>query len=135
LAGARLIIFPPAIIPGCPDWVWSIAPDEDPLRDEVYAAIRIQVVPIPSAVTDRLCRVAQRAGVAVVIGLVERADAAEATNVYSALLSIDAHGEILGRYRAPTIAPPPAWTQVVAAASAERARTPATQAVRDVGGI
>jgi len=135
--GASLIIFPAAFIPGYPDWVWSIAPGEIGLRDALATAIRMHTVRIPSDVTDRLCRVARRARIAVVIGLVECAEAAGGTTIYNTLLSIDARGEIRGCYRAAvsTGASQLVWTPAAANAANEGQRAPLTPEISSVGGI
>ncbi len=98
-AGAQWVIFPEAAIPSYPDWVWAIRPGDDPLLDELHTAALAGTVPIPGDVIDRLCRVAQRARINVVIGLIEREIASCGTAYYHALLAIDAAGRMLGRYR------------------------------------
>ena len=37
-AGAKLVVFPEVLIPGYPDWVWSVPPRED-LMDQLYAQL------------------------------------------------------------------------------------------------
>jgi nitrilase len=95
-AGADWILFPEAFIPGYPAWIWSIELGADHLLGEILTDLLAEAVAIPSDTTDRLCRIAQRSQINVVIGLVERAEAA----LYSTLLVIDAHGRLIGRYRA-----------------------------------
>ena len=135
--GASLIIFPAAFIPGYPDWVWSITPGEVALREALDTAIRTHTVRIPSDVTDRLCRVARRACIAVVIGLVECAEAAGGTTIYNTLLSIDARGEIRGCYRASVSAGASQliWTPAATNAANEGQRAPVTSEISGVGGI
>jgi hypothetical protein len=51
--------------------------------------------------TDRLCRVAQRAQVNVVFGVIEYGDTGDGMTCYNTLLCIDAQGQIVGTYRTP----------------------------------
>jgi nitrilase len=103
-AGARWIVFPEAAIPGYPPWIAGIQRSDDPLLDELYTEATAHAVSIPSDVTDRLCRFAQRARINVLIGLLECAANVGGTTIYTTRLLIDAEGRILGRYRAPIAA-------------------------------
>jgi len=109
-AGARWVVFPEAFLPGYPAWVWSFALGADDPLGELRADLFAEAVAIPSDTTDRLCRVAQRSHINVVIGLVERAEAM----LYSTLLVIDAHGRLIGRYRArlPQAMPGAIWLSI-----------------------
>jgi len=93
-AGAQWIIFPEAYLPGAPAWLWS-GPHDDALSHELHALALAAAVAVPGAVSDRLCRVAQRSRVGVAIGLIER----DNDSCYSSLLLIDAQGHICGHYR------------------------------------
>jgi len=97
--GARLVAFPDAFIPAYPDWVWAIPPGEEGILGELYAELVDQVVTIPSAATDRLCRAAKHAGVYVVMGLNERNAEASNASLYNTLLYIDDQGAIRGKHR------------------------------------
>src|SRR5712691_9540701 len=98
-AGTRLIVFPAAFIPGYPAWMWTLPPGEQRLFNELYAQLLANAVSIPSESTDRLCRIAQRARINVVIGLNERDTETSGTTCYNTLLYINAQGQILGRHR------------------------------------
>lgn len=99
-AGARLIVFPAAFIPGYPEWIWSIPPGEEPLLNELYRHLLANAVSIPSETTDRLCRIAQRARITVVMGMSERDTENSGTTCYNTLLYINAQGRIVGKHRA-----------------------------------
>jgi nitrilase len=99
LAGARWAVFPEAFIPGYPAWVWAMCPNDDPLLDALHAEMLAGAVHVPGDVTDRLCRVAQRAQVNIAVGVIERDDAASGATCYNTLLFIDTRGRIIGKYR------------------------------------
>jgi nitrilase len=98
-AGARLIVLPAAFIPGYPVWVWTVPPSETGLLNELYGQWLANAVTIPSDVTDRLCRIAQRARINVVIGLNEYEALVGGATCYNTLLYIDARGQLLGKHR------------------------------------
>src|SRR5579864_3160775 len=94
-AGARLIVFPAAFIPGYPFWIWSIPPGEKALLNDLHAQLLANAVIIPSETTDRLCRMAQRARLAVVMGMSERDPQSGGATCYNTLLYINAQGHII----------------------------------------
>jgi nitrilase len=98
-AGARLIVFPAAFIPGYPVWIWNIPPGEKSLLNELYGQLLANAVSIPSESTDRLCRIAQRARINIVMGMSERDTESTGTTCYNTLLYINAHGHIVGKHR------------------------------------
>ena len=98
-AGARLIVFPAAFIPGYPAWIWAIPPRETKVLNELYAEWLTNAVSVPSEATDRLCRIAQRARINVVMGINERSPEGSGATCYNTLLYIDAQGQILGKHR------------------------------------
>jgi nitrilase len=65
---------------------------------EAMADYQAQAVEVPSPTTDRICAAARRAGIDVVIGIVER-DTVTLGTVYCTLLFIGREGSILGRHR------------------------------------
>src|SRR5262245_22396042 len=98
-AGAQLVVFPEAFVPGYPLWSWFIpAGHTHPLR-ELYAELLANSVAVPSEATRRLCEAAQAARVVVAIGINEVNSEASATTIYNTLLYIGADGTILGKHR------------------------------------
>lgn len=97
--GARLVVFPETFIPGYPDWVWRIPPQEHSLLNELYSELLEQSATVPSETTELLCRAARRAKTHVVMGLNERNSEASNASLCNTLLFIDDQGQILGKHR------------------------------------
>ena len=98
-AGAKLIVFPEAFVPGYPDWVWSVPPRERQAINALYAELVENAVPVPGDAAYRLGRAARDAGAHVVIGVNERNDEASGTSLYNTLLFFGADGSLLGKRR------------------------------------
>ena len=98
-AGASLVAFPEAFLPGYPVWVWFIPPGHThPLR-EVYAELHANAVSIPGPAVDRLAEAAGDCGVAVAMGLNERNSEASNSTLFNTLLFLGPDGRVLGRHR------------------------------------
>lgn len=112
-AGARLVVFPEAFVPGYPYWVWGIPPGEEEVLNELYAELHYSSVAIPSEATDKLCVAAKRVGTYVAVGMNERNIEASGVSLYNTLLYIDWQGNILGKHRklVPTGAERLVWAQ------------------------
>jgi nitrilase len=98
-AGAQLVVFPEAFIPGYPDWVWAVPAGEEGLLNRLYAELLAQSVEIPGPDTELLCQAARQAEVTVVMGLSERNSEASDASLYNSLVYIDAQGHLLGKHR------------------------------------
>lgn len=105
--GATIVGFGETWLPGYPSF--SYHPNH-PLWGEAAARYLANAVEIPSPTTDKLCEVARRAGVDVVIGVVER-EARTGGTTYCTLLFIGREGTILGKHRKlkPTMTERIAW--------------------------
>lgn len=90
---AQLIVFPEAIIPGYPDWVWRTPAWSD---GAWYQRLWEQAVDIPGPVTDALGSGARRAGAWLAIGVNERVPSG---TLYNSLLYIGPDGEVAGVHR------------------------------------
>lgn len=110
-AGAKLVTFPEAFLPGYPLWVWFIPPGKIPELRALYAELHANAVTIPGPVTDRLGEAARAAGVTVAIGVNERNTEASDGTLFNTLLYIGSDGAILGRHRKlmPTAAEKMVW--------------------------
>jgi nitrilase len=93
VAGAQLVVFPEAIVPGYPDWVWRVPAFSD--RDW-YERLHDQAVDIPGPATDALGAAAREAGIWVAVGVTERV---RSGTLYNTLLYLDADGAVAGIHR------------------------------------
>jgi nitrilase len=93
--GATIAAFGETWLPGYPFFTHAPA---SPLWWKAAAEYLSNAVEIPSPTTDRLCEAAKRAGIDVVIGIVELDPETHGT-VYCTLLFIGREGKILGRHR------------------------------------
>jgi nitrilase len=112
-AGARLVVFPEAFVPGYPHWVWNIPPSDDGQLNALYAELLDNSISVPSPATQKLGFAAKRAGVYVTIGVNERNTEASGASLYNTLLYLDPQGNILGKHRklVPTGAERLVWAQ------------------------
>lgn len=92
-AGADLVVFPEAIVPGYPDWVWRTPAFSD---REWHRRLHDQAVDIPGPVTGTLGAEARDAGVWIAIGVTERV---RSGTLYNSLVYLDADGSIAGVHR------------------------------------
>lgn len=90
---ARLIVFPEAIVPGYPDWVWRVPAWSDA---DWYARLYDQAVEIPGPVTDVLGAAAKEAGAWIAVGVNERVTSG---TLYNTLLYLDPEGDMAGIHR------------------------------------
>jgi nitrilase len=108
--GAKIVVFPEALVPGYPDWVWVTPPGvRGDIIASMYSELLDQAVVIPSPATDKLCRAAKEAGVFVVIGVDELSE--PGGSLYNTLIYISDQGEIIGRHRklVPTVSERLVW--------------------------
>jgi nitrilase len=92
-SGALLIVFPEAIVPGYPDWVWRVPAWSDRTW---YQRLWDESVEIPGPVTDALGSAARRAGAWLAVGVNERVPSG---TLYNSLLYIAPDGHVAGVHR------------------------------------
>jgi nitrilase len=98
-AGARLVVFPEAFLPGYPVWAWFIpAGHTHPLR-ELYAELHGNAVTIPGPETKRLGEAAAEYEMTVAIGVNERNSEGSGTSLFNTLLYLGPDGSVLGKHR------------------------------------
>lgn len=93
-AGAKLIVFPEAFVPGYPDWVWRTTPWSG-AATEFAARLLDESVMVPGPVTDRIGDAARRAASYVVVGVNER----HGSTLYNTLLYFGPDGSLQARHR------------------------------------
>jgi nitrilase len=99
-AGAKLVIFPEAYIPGYPTWVWRLRPGADmALAGEIHARLREQSVDLARGDLDPLKEAAARCDVTIVSGLHEIDGEFSGTTLFNTVLIIAPDGKIANRHR------------------------------------
>jgi nitrilase len=94
-AGAKIVVFPEAFLPGTPIWIDSV-----PIWDgdaDWYAMLVDQAVVVPGPVTDTLGAAARDAGTYIVIGVDEREP--HGGTIYNTTLYFGPDGALLGKHR------------------------------------
>lgn len=92
-AGAELVVFPEAIVPGYPDFVWRVPAFSD---THWYERLHEQAVDIPGPVTEALGAAAREADTWVVVGVTERVCSG---TLYNSLLFLDPDGTVAALHR------------------------------------
>jgi len=93
--GATIAAFGETWLPGYPFFARAL---NSPLWAQAAAEYLANAVEVPGTTTDKLCDAARRAGIDVVIGIVEKDPRTQGT-AYCTLLFIGKEGAILGRHR------------------------------------
>ncbi|MCB0216658.1 MAG: carbon-nitrogen hydrolase family protein [Chloroflexi bacterium] len=95
-AGAGLVVFPEAFVPGYPDWVWRTRPWQDGAR-ELHARLLEQAVALPGPASEAMAEIAAESGVYLAVG-VDELSATDGT-LYNTLLYYGPEGRLLGKHR------------------------------------
>jgi nitrilase len=99
-AGAKLVVFPEAYLPGYPTWIWRLRPGGDmALSGEVHARLHKNAVDIDRGDLAPLCEAARKHGVTVVCGMSEVDSRYSGTTLYNSVVTIGPDGAILNRHR------------------------------------
>ncbi|HUO78697.1 MAG TPA: carbon-nitrogen hydrolase family protein [Steroidobacteraceae bacterium] len=99
-AGARLIVFPEAFVPGYPAWMWRLRPGADgALTGRLHALLLANSINLARGDLGPVTDAARRHGVTVVCGIDERDDECGGGTIYNTVVVIDADGAIQNRHR------------------------------------
>ncbi|APE30225.1 nitrilase [Halomonas aestuarii] len=99
-AGATLLVFPEAHLPGYPTWIWRLSPGGDmALTSELHARLRENAVDLDGDTLQPLQDAAARHGVTLVTGLTEIDRRYSGTTLYNSVVVIGPDGRLLNRHR------------------------------------
>lgn len=99
-AGATLLVFPEAYLPGYPTWIWRLAPGSDmALSSELHARLRENAVDLDGDTLAPLQDAAAMHGVTLVTGLNEIDRRYSGTTLYNSVVVIGPDGRLLNRHR------------------------------------
>jgi len=99
-AGARLVVFPEAFVPGYPAWVWRLRPGADmALAEQIHARLLANAVDLEAEHLAPLQEAAREHAVTVVCGLHERDAEFSRATLYNAVVTIGPDGALLNRHR------------------------------------
>lgn len=99
-AGARVVIFPEAFIPGYPAWIWRMRPGGDMrLADELNRELLENAVDLSSDHLRRLQEAARRHRTTVVCGMHEREGTGSRGTLFNSVVTIGPDGVIRNRHR------------------------------------
>jgi nitrilase len=98
--GAQLAVFPEALVPGYPAWMWRLRPGPDmALTERIHARLRANSVCLAADELAPLREAAREHKLAVVCGIHERDAEAGGGTLYNSVVTIGADGGVLNRHR------------------------------------
>jgi nitrilase len=99
-AGARLITFPEAFIPGYPAWIWRLRPGTDmAASDQLHGLLLANAVTLDSDDLAPVRAAAKEAAAVVVCGMHERDSERGGGTIYNTVVVIGADGSVVNRHR------------------------------------
>ena len=100
-AGAKLVVFPEAYIPGYPRGLafGTVVGNRSDAGRELWRQYWEQAVTVPGQVTDRLAEICRECGVFLAIGVVEREAEQGRGTLYCTLLLFGPDGQLLNKHR------------------------------------
>lgn len=99
-AGATLLVFPEAYVPGYPAWIWRLKPGGDiKLSSELHARLRRNAVDLDRDHLRPLQEAARKHGVTVVMGINEIDSRFSGTTLFNTVVIIGPDGALLNRHR------------------------------------
>lgn len=100
VAGAQLVVFPEAFVPGYPAWIWRLRPGGDmALSERLHSRLLAEAVRIGAGDLAPLCEAARQHEVTVVCGVDERDTELSRTTLYNSVVVIGPSGAILNVHR------------------------------------
>jgi nitrilase len=104
-AGAKLIIFPEAFIPGYPAWIWRLRPGGDwGLSEALHARLLDNAVTLDAGDLQPLCAAVRQHKVTVVCGINERDSTSSRATLYNTVVVIARRAlDVAGHYARPDI--------------------------------
>jgi nitrilase len=99
-AGAQLIVFPEAFLPGYPTWVWRLKPGSDvAVGNQIHARLRASAVDLSKNGLKPLQDAAKENGVTLVMGFSEVDAAYSGSTLFNSVAIIGSDGGILNVHR------------------------------------
>jgi nitrilase len=99
-AGATLLVFPEAYVPGYPAWIWRLKPGGDiKLSSELHARLRQNAVDLDRDHLRPLQEAARKHAVTVVMGVNEIDGRFSGTTLFNTVVIIGPDGALLNRHR------------------------------------
>jgi nitrilase len=99
-AGATLLVFPEAYVPGYPAWIWRLKPGGDiKLSSELHARLRQNAVDLDGDHLRPLQEAARKHAVTVVMGVNEIDGRFSGTTLFNTVVIIGPDGALLNRHR------------------------------------
>jgi len=99
-AGAELVIFTEAYIPGYPAWIWRLRPGGDyALSAEIHSRLLRNAVNLESDDLKPLYEAAKQHNVTIVCGIHDRESQLSRATLYNTVIVIGPDGKLLNRHR------------------------------------
>ena len=99
-AGAGLLVFPEAYLPGYPAYIWRLRPGGDMgLSSELHALLRTNAIDLAGDDLSPLRQAAAQHGVTIVMGLHEIDSQYSGTTLFNTVVVIGPDGALLNRHR------------------------------------
>ncbi len=99
-AGAQLIVFPEAFIPGYPTWIWRLRPGGDMgVSDQIYERLMANAIDLAADDLAPLKSAARKHEVTILCGLDEREGEFSRSTLFNTYVTIGPDGQIQNRHR------------------------------------